>query len=105
MWSPDGTRLAAIAYSDDGSRVLAVVDVDRGGAPQQRRLDDSGDDVVYWAPTNHVFLQRIVAGAPGRLATLAIDGPSQVTPLFEWSTQIELRGVLERREMDVVFAE
>jgi hypothetical protein len=86
VWSPDGTRLAAVARGDDGFSVLAVVDVDRGGAPQQRRLDDSGIDVVYWAPTNHVFLQRIDPGAPGRLATLAMDGPSQVRPVFEWST-------------------
>jgi dipeptidyl aminopeptidase/acylaminoacyl peptidase len=86
VWSPDGMRLAARARGDDGSRVLAVVDVDRGGAPQQLRLDDSGDDVVYWAPTNQVFLQRSGPDAPGRLATLAMDGPSHVRPLFEWST-------------------
>lgn len=30
VWSPDGTRLAAHAFSADGSPVLAVVDVDRG---------------------------------------------------------------------------
>jgi len=92
VWSPDGTRLASVARGDDGSSVLAVIDVDRGGAPQQRRLDDSGSDVVYWAPTNHVFLQGIlggVGGAPGRLATLAMDGPSQVRPVFEWSTPIQ----------------
>ena len=88
VWSPDGTRLAARVRGNDGSFVLAVVDVDRGGAPQQRSLDGSGDDVVYWAPTNHLFLLRITSGAPGRLATLALDGPSQVRPLFEWSTQM-----------------
>ncbi len=87
VWSPDGTRLAARSRGDDGSPVLAVVDVDRGGAPQQRRLDGL-DEPVYWAPTNHVFLQRVAASAPGRLATLAMDGASQVRPLFEWSTQV-----------------
>jgi serine/threonine protein kinase/Tol biopolymer transport system component len=92
VWSPDGTRLAARSRADDGSPVLTVVDVDRGGAPQQRSLAGLDDPLywapVYWAPTNHVFLQRVAPAAPGRLATLAMDGASQVRPLLQWSTQM-----------------
>lgn len=84
VWSPDGTRLAAVTRDDDGSPVLAVIDVDRGGAPQRLRLDISGQNAAYWPSTNTVFLQRTAAGFPSRLASVAIDGTSQVRSLFEW---------------------
>ena len=89
VWSPDGTRLAAVTRDDDGSPVLAVIDVDRGGAPQRLRLEIGGQTATYWASTNTVFLQRIAAGTPGRLATLPMDGTSQPRPLFEWSSQMQ----------------
>ncbi len=106
VWSPDGTRLATHARGDDGSPVLAVVDVDRGGAPQQRRLDATEVGRPGLLGSDQPCVPAADRRGCARPARDAGDGRAIASTAAVRVVDADaVRGLLERREMDVVFGE